>query len=160
MILLAQTETSVRATAAQAFLVLSNMERFQEWFPGVVSIESGNGLRHGELGKKYLETVVVPLMGKRKVTLTVVDAVENQRFVTEGDFRPLLPRMEISISETTQHQIRVHWAMYSRSRHWAVRLLILPMVRAVMQKRAHVAAKRLKTLLELQPPHRTESHRP
>lgn len=157
MILLAQAETAISATAAQAFHLLSNMERFQAWFPAVVSIESANGLRHGEVGKKYLETVVVPLTGKRKIELTVVDAVENQRFVTEGDFRPLLPRMEISISETEHHQIRVHWAMYSRSTHWAVRLLVLPMAKAVLQKRANVAAKRLKALLEQQPPYRADA---
>ncbi|MBC8417796.1 MAG: hypothetical protein H8E10_04300 [Desulfobacterales bacterium] len=30
------------------------MERFGDWFPGVLSIESLNVLKHGQVGKEYL----------------------------------------------------------------------------------------------------------
>lgn len=85
------------------------MERFGEWFPAVLSIKSIDELPHGSVGKKYLETVSVPMRGERKIELTVKESVEKERFVTEGNFPPLLPRMEIQINETGENLNHMEW---------------------------------------------------
>lgn len=149
MILLAKTEIRIATKAAEAYRILSDMERFGEWFPEVISITSANDMKCGEIGKKYLETVSIPLRGKREIELRVAESIENQRFVTEGDFVPLLPRMEIFIAELSETEILVKWSMFSRNRNKLVQVLILPLAKRIIQQRANIASDRLKQLLEM-----------
>ena len=146
MKLVARSTATVDHPAEQVYALVSNMERFGEWFPSVISIVSTNNLAHGQPGKAYLETVQVPLRGRRKVEITVVEALANRRFVTEGRFAPLLPRVEITLSEPGLGRTFVEWAMFSRGRHWSAGLL-LPLARRTMQARADRGLKALKTHL-------------
>lgn len=148
MILLAKTETKIQSSAQEAYQLLVNMERFGEWFPDVITIKSVNELAHGEVGKTYLETVSIPLIGNRKIKLRVAEAIRNQRIVTEGNLIPILPRMDIFIAELNEHEILVKWSMFSRSPNKLVQLLLLPSVKRLMQQRADIASVRLKQLLE------------
>ena len=148
MTLIAQAETLVNCSASHAFSLVSNMERFGDWFPAVKSINSVNDLPHGKVGKKYLETVSVPFRGERQIEITVKEAIKNQRFVTEGQFLPLLPRMEIELTKQSESETVLQWRMYSRSTSKAVKMLLLPLAKGVMQKRAVIGANRLKKLLE------------
>lgn len=148
MTLIAQTRTNIQCSSEKAFSMISNMERFGEWFPAVLSIQSENELAHCQVGKKYLETVAVPLRGTRLIELTVKESVANQRFVTEGKFPPLLPRMEIEIAEAGNNQITLQWSMFSRNTNRFVIFLLLPLAKTIMQKRANIGVARLKTVLE------------
>lgn len=148
MVLIAQTETKVNCSVNHAFSIVSNMERFGDWFPSVISINSLNDLAHGEVGKKYIETVSVPLQGKREIEIEVKESIENQSFVTEGRFPPLLPRMEVEISETAENQTNIKWCMFSRTNSQVVKMLLLPLAKSIMQKRANIGAAQLKALLE------------
>ena len=148
MILLAKTEIRVATSAAKAYQLLINMENFGDWFPEVISIESANNMAHGEVGKEYLETVGLPVLGRRKIRLRVAEAIENQRFVTEGNLIPILPRMDIFIAELDEREILVKWSLFSRSPNKLVQLLLLPSAKRIMQHRADIASVRLKQLLE------------
>ncbi|MBU0889666.1 MAG: SRPBCC family protein, partial [Gammaproteobacteria bacterium] len=97
MFLIAETSVCVDCSIEHAFSVVSNMERFGEWFPEVISISSMNDLNHGEVNKTYVELVSVPLQGKRSIEIVVKESVPCSRFVTEGRLFPLLPRMEIEL---------------------------------------------------------------
>lgn len=132
----------------QLFDLISNMQRFGEWFPGVIKIQAGNDLAHGEVGKTYLETVQVPLRGKQEILLTVVESVHGERFVTEGEFAPLLPRMEIRLNQQGAEKVEVCWRMLSRTQSLAVRLLLLPLASRVLSRRANIGLQRLKRLCE------------
>ena len=149
MILVAKTETRIATSVSEAYQMLSNMERFGEWFPEVISITSANDMQCTEVGKKYLETVAIPLRGERKIELRVVECIDNQRFVTEGNFAPLLPRMEIFIAELNETEILVKWSMFSRNRNKLVQVLLLPLAKRIMQQRADIASVKLKQLLEV-----------
>jgi len=148
---LAEQRIDIERPVEVAFAYLTNMERFGEWFPQVIAIESSNELAHGEVGKEYLETVAVPLRGQRKIRLSVREALANKRFVTEGKFPPLLPRMEVEFAERTAGACSVTWRMYSRNRGALARLTLLPLARSVLRKRAQLGARRLKANLENQP---------
>lgn len=148
MQLLARGSVTVECSAAQAWVLVSNMERFGDWFPAVQGVASSNALPHGEVGKTYLETVAVPLRGLRQVQITVKEARPAQRFVTEGRLAPLLPRMEIALDAQGPARTRIDWAMYSRSRSALVRWLLLPLARRTLQRRADSGLARLKTQLE------------
>ena len=67
MHLLTEKTVNINRPALAVFGYVSNMEKFGEWFPGVISIASTDALQRGQQGKEYLETVSVPLRGKRKI---------------------------------------------------------------------------------------------
>lgn len=96
MHLLAEDSVRIKRPVSDVFDYVKNMERFGEWFPGVLAIESADAHSHGQIGKEYVETVVIPLRGKRKIKLVVREAQVDKIFVTEGKLSPLMPRMEVS----------------------------------------------------------------
>lgn len=118
------------------------------WFPGVVAITSLDALAHGERGKAYLETVRIPLRGRRRITLQVREARAPHFFATEGQLRPLLPRMEISIDATTLAACTLTWRLFSRNHSRGVRWLLLPLAGSVMRRRAAKGLATLKSQLE------------
>lgn len=142
-----QTITVARPVEA-AYQYATNMERFGEWFPGVLSIESANTFQHAERGKEYLETVSVPLKGKRQIKLSVKDAQPNKLFVTEGEFPPLMPRMEIVFQATGADSCDVTWRMFSRNDSFLIKATLIPLAKSVMRKRAAIGMKQLKEKLE------------
>lgn len=148
MHLLAESAVEIACPVGAAYRYASNLEHFGEWFPGVIMIESANGLPPGEIGKEYLETVAVPLRGRQKIRLVVREAERDRLLVTEGAFAPLLPRMQIRFEALTEQSCRIHWQIFSRNRGLMARMTIIPMARAVMRKRALAGLAALKRRLE------------
>lgn len=148
MHLLTEKTIHIQQPALVVFGYVSNMEKFGEWFPGVISIASANALNHGQQGKEYLETVSVPLRGMRKVKLGVREVRGQRFFATEGLFPPLMPRMEIELHETGPSSCELTWRMFSRSNSRIVRYTLLPLARRVMDKRAFLGVAALKKRLE------------
>ena len=101
-----------------------------------------------EPGREYRETVDVPLRGRRSVGIRVVDAEAPHRLITEGDLAMVLPRMEIRITQSSPFACTVRWRMLSRNRNALARLVVLPVARTVMTKRASTGLHRLKGRLE------------
>lgn len=150
MHLIAEASTTVKGSADSVFALISDMQRFGEWFPGVLAISEIDALPVGTLGKRYLETVSIPLRRTRQIELEVKAVEAGRRFVTEGRFPPLLPRMEILLAGAGA-DTHVHWAMYSRNDSALVRLLLLPLARSTLQRRAQQGLARLMNLLESAP---------
>ena len=148
MHLLAEQTAEIACPVDLAYRVASNLERFGEWFPGVLAIESTDLLAHGVVGKQYAETVSIPMRGRRRVIITVKRAEPDRLLVTEGDLRPLLPRMEILFGSAGEGRCTVTWRMYSRSSSPLTRATMVPLARSVMRRRAMVGLSRLKKLLE------------
>ncbi|OGB25993.1 MAG: polyketide cyclase [Burkholderiales bacterium RIFCSPLOWO2_02_FULL_57_36] len=148
MHLLTEKTINIKRPISAVFEYVANMEKFGEWFPGVVLIESANGLDHGQVGKEYLETVSVPLRGTRKIRLAVREVRGNRFFATEGKFPPLMPRMEISLSEAEMNSCELTWRIFSRNNNLIVRHALLPLARRVMRKRAESGVAALKKRLE------------
>ena len=148
MHLLVEKTVAVQRCAHDVFGYVSDMERFAEWFPGVISIASLDSLEPGQPGKAYRETVRVPLKGLRQITLQVREARAPHFFATEGQSRPLLPRMEISLNATTANTCTLSWRMFSRNSSPSVRYLLLPLAKMVLQQRAAQGLAALKLRLE------------
>lgn len=148
MHLLAEHTITAACPVEAAYPYASNLEHFGEWFPGVIAIESANGLDHATPGKEYLETVVIPLRGKRKVKLTVRQAEPNRLLVTEGALAPLLPRMELLFQSAGVESCRITWKMFSRNDGALARLMLLPLARRIIDKRAAIGMSVLKEKLE------------
>jgi len=146
--LISEVEISIDRINTDVFNYVSNMENFGAWFPGVISIISNNEKPHGIVGKKYLETVKVPLAGLKEIPISVVDSKQGEFFVTEGDFSPLFPRMEVDIKRINNISSKISWRMYSRNNNRMIKILLLPLAKSVMQKRAKIAINRLKVTLE------------
>ena len=148
MYLLADAAVDIACTDAQAFDYACNLENFAEWFPGVVEIVAHNDVAFAERGCEYRETVDVPLRGRRSVVIRVVEAEAPNRLVTDGDLSIVMPRMEMHIAQATPEVCTVRWRMFSRNRNILSRLLVLPIARIVMTKRAATGLHRLKGHLE------------
>lgn len=148
MHLLAESTAEIACPVSVAYQYATNLERFGEWFPGVVAIEAANALSHAEPGKEYLETVEIPLRGRRKVKLVVKEAEHNKYLVTEGAFPPLLPRMHIRFKALTANSCQVQWQMFSRNKGLLAKHTIIPLARGVMRRRAAVGLAALKKRLE------------
>lgn len=148
MNLISEVNILINRENTDVFNYVSNMENFGAWFPSVISIVSNNEEPHGVIGKKYLETVKIPFAGLKKIPISVVDSKQDAFFVTEGDFSPLFPRMEIEIKRIDNASSAMSWRMYSRNNSRMAKMLLLPLAKSVMQKRANVGIKRLKVNLE------------
>ena len=148
MHLLAEGTAEIACPVSAAYQYAANLERFGDWFPGVIAIESANGLPHGQSGKEYLETVTVPLRGERKIKLVVKEAEHDSCLVTEGAFPPLLPRMQMRFAALTADSCQVQWQMYSRNKGHNAQFTIIPLDRGVLRRRAAVGLANLKRRLE------------
>ena len=148
MHLLTEQNIRINRPINVVFDYVTNMEQFGDWFPGVLAIKSANDHLPGQIGKEYLETVAIPLRGERKIRLVVREAEINKLFVTEGKLSPLLPRMEVRFQVEDSDSCQVTWRMLSRNSAVFFRLTLLPIARAVLQKRAAIGLGKLKRNLE------------
>ncbi|MES2040373.1 MAG: SRPBCC family protein [Pseudomonadota bacterium] len=151
MQLLTEQTISIARSVEATYQYATNLEHFAEWFPGVLSIESANTLEHGQRGKEYLETIAAPLSGKRKIKICVKEADFGTVFMTEGEFSPLMPRMEILFQATGAESCSVTWRMFSRNDGFLFKATLLHLFRSVLRKRAAVGVKRLQKILEERP---------
>jgi uncharacterized protein YndB with AHSA1/START domain len=147
MTLLAEAEVHICRPVDVVFGYVIDMERFAEWFPHVMGIESANALSCAQIGKEYLECVKLPLRGVRRIRLTVREVQHEQRFVTEGRLPPLMPRMEVSFAER-EGGTDVMLRMLSRNDRALVRWLLLPWAARVLQRRVGAGVAQLKAKLE------------
>lgn len=148
MHLLAEKTVHIQQNVLDVFAYVSNMENFGEWFPGVISIASSNALDHGQPGKQYLETVLVPLRGTRQITLDVREVREGEFFATEGRFPPLMPRMEMGLRSADANSCELTWRMFSRSDNLIVKYTLLPLAKRLVKKRAALGVAALKKRME------------
>lgn len=160
MYLLAEVVVTVACSRAKAFDYAANLENFVHWFPGVAAITAKDELPVSTPGKTYTETVSVPLRGTRTVTIRVTEATAPNRIVTQGDMRPLLPRMEMEFVQTGQNTCGVHWRMMSRNENGLAACTVLPVAAWVMRRRAKIGLRNLKRQLEDAHRDVTISHHP
>jgi len=148
MHLLAESSIVIACPPERAFAIAANLENFPRWFPGVLAIVSADSLPFATVGKRYRETVAMPLRGTRSVLIRVIEAASPHRLVTEGSLPLLLPRMEMDVTACEAGRCRVTWRMYSRNaRGWRL-WVVLPLARRVMMRRAKIGLRRLERLLE------------
>ena len=147
MYLLAHTVSLIDCPRHVAFNYAANLENFSEWFPGVIQITAANDLPFSTVGKQYLETVAVPLRGRRQVLLQVVEVTIPSKIVTEGTLPTVLPRMEIEFREAGPDKCEVDWRMFSRTTSVVARWTLLPLARHLMTKRARAGMQRLNNRL-------------
>jgi hypothetical protein len=148
MYLLASSVVTIACVRTKAFDYAADLENFVHWFPGVIGIVAHNELSFATPGKQYVETVAVPLRGKRTVLIRVVDARAPMRVVTEGDLPLLLPRMEIEFHDVGGNSCEVRWRMLSRNENVLVRFAVLPFAGWLMGRRAKMGLRNLKWRLE------------
>lgn len=148
MKLLAEQSTTIRCDVRTVFAYASNMENFSQWFPGVRSIVSANALQPTEPGKEYLEVVATPAGEERQVLVRVRQVEPDRLFVTEGEYPPLLPRMEILFRAEGADECAITWRMFSRNDAPESELSWLPMARGAIRERAEAGVAQLKMRLE------------
>ncbi|MBA4368268.1 MAG: polyketide cyclase [Desulfobacterium sp.] len=148
MAILTENKIEINRSINEVYDFVINMENFGKWFPEVIKIESQNNLEHGVVGKKYIETVKDPFKGEVQIVIEVKKAEQNTSFITEGEYAPLLPKMILHFSETVHGGTAFTWAMESRTKNTFVKILLIPVAKLVMKKRAKIGVMNLKKILE------------
>jgi hypothetical protein len=123
------------------------MENFPTWFPGVAAMRELDTLEHGQVGKRYQETVHMPFGRTGTIDIEVKEARVGERLVTEGEGF-LMPRMSVDFAALSDDETRVEWRMVSRNQRWWFRWLALPLLRRVMRGRARDGLRKLRENLE------------
>lgn len=147
MILLAQKSGPMRCSVTKLFNYSTNMENYSAWFPGVHKITSGNDKAHAQVGKSYVESLVLP-SGIEELTITVKKVRSNELFITEGDLQPLLPMMTMEFRELTDDSCHFHLKYHSRSLELDERGEMVKQLQANLNERIHVAFSNLRTMTE------------
>jgi uncharacterized protein YndB with AHSA1/START domain len=148
MHLLTEKIIEIARPVESVYAYTTNLEHFSEWFPAVLSVTSIDARAHADPGKEYLETVKNRNGSERKIKIQVKQSERNALFVSEGDYAPLLPRMEIAFKSLGQEKCSVTWRMYSRNGSLLARFFLLPIARKVMAQRAAAGVVRLRDRLE------------
>jgi len=148
MYLLADAAIDIACPGTDAFDFACDLENFAAWFPAVIDVVAHNDVPFAQRGREYRETVNIPLGGRRFVAIRVVDAQAPQWLVTEGDLSIVMPRMEICVTESSMRGCTVRWRMFSRNTSTLARVVVLPLARTIMTKRAATGLERLKQHLE------------
>ena len=157
---LANHRLAIHAPVADVFDFLANHENYALWYPNVISIVSGNALPHGQVGKIYEEAIRLPTRRIQPITIRVVESRRPSLFVTEGDFPPLHPRMEVHLSENAAGETLLDWRFYSRSQSAVGRWLIARLLRGTLQRDSGIGLARMKALVERQhPAHRSSPNK-
>lgn len=148
MTLITMHTVAIDCPIAEVYKFVVNMENFKQWFPGVIDIKADNALRHGTVGKKYLETVKTLFKAERQIPLEVIRSEADKLFVTEGTFLPLLPRMVVEFTEGPHKTTSLTWSMHSRNENFIFKNVLLPLLRHIIKKRARTGVLNLKKILE------------
>jgi hypothetical protein len=146
--LLAEQSVAIGCDVRTAFDYISNMENFGQWFPGVRSIVSADSLQPIEPGKEYVEVVATPTGEERQILVRVRQIEPDRLFATEGDYPPLLPRMEMHLRAERADACVITWRMLSRNDAPEAQIPWLPIARQTIQQRADLGVAQLKARLE------------
>jgi uncharacterized membrane protein len=139
---------AIDAPISSVFAFLSNHENYIRWFPGVVSVESGDALPHGTVGKTYNETLRLPTGRNRLISIEVKESVPSALFAMEAVFPPLHPRTEIRLTEHWPRKTTLSWRFLSRSQSGLGRLLIGTLLKKAVARQSEAGLLRLKEILE------------
>tara|TARA_R110000824_G_scaffold85425_3_gene212293 strand:+ start:9935 stop:10426 length:492 start_codon:yes stop_codon:yes gene_type:complete len=140
----------IKSPISEVFDFLANHENYALWYPKVISIESANQLPHGTVGKIYKEAIGLPTGRIQSINITVVESRAPELFVTEGDFAPLHPRMEVRLSEKSARETLLNWSFYSRSQSMIGRLLIRMFLKKALARDSATGLARMKAMVENQ----------
>ena len=145
--LLAQGSVEIQRACPEVFAYVTNLENFPAWFPGVAAIHGQGALGHAQVGKRYRETLRMPVGLIATIDIEVKEARAESLFVTEGSGL-LMPRMSVDFAVLPNGSTRVDWRMVSRNQRRWVRWLLLPILRRVMGRRARAGLRQLRVNLE------------
>ena len=147
---LAQGSVEIARPLHETFAYVSNMENFPTWFPGVATMRALDTLEHGQVGKRYRETVHMPFGRTGAIDIEVKEAREDEHLLTEGGGF-VLARVSVAFTPLSSDTTRVEWRMVSRNQRWWFRWLVLPLLRRVMRGRAREGLRKLRENLERAP---------
>ncbi|MGH1349212.1 MAG: SRPBCC family protein [Methyloligellaceae bacterium] len=138
----------IRAPVSEVFDYLINHENYVNWYPNVVSVVSINELLHGTPGKEYREIIKVPVSREADLIIKVIECEENERFVTESNWSPLFPRMEVVFTRLSHNETSLTWSLFSRNGNFLSAFLIRLLLKRTINKSSYSGLQKLKAILE------------
>lgn len=149
MITLASASACISAPIERVFSFVSNMENYQQWFPGVIAICAADSLAVSTPGKTYTETLQLP-DGDMALTITVDRYEVNRLFQTKGDLPGLLPQMTVRFAVCPTGGCEVSLTYHSRNTELAESSEVVIQLQEDLNIRAKQGLETLTSLMESQ----------
>ncbi|MDP1629947.1 MAG: SRPBCC family protein [Caulobacter sp.] len=139
----------IQAPPASVYAYVANHEHYQRWYPGVQAVAALDDMPHGSPGKVYRETLEIAPGRTADMTIRVVLAAPDSRFVTESELGRWLTRMDIEFSPAGTGGTRLTWRFHLRNKPLLPNLLFRLSAAPAMKRRTRAGLARLKSILEL-----------
>lgn len=140
--LLTQQSIYLPLPPAQAFDIVCRLENFSQWFPGIIRVTPEDNRPNFQIGKRYRETIKVPIKGEMDIILTVVTSIPGQRFATQAELPILAPKMEM-LFEPQGQGTGLTWRMHSEQRHHWLGWLLANSAGKIIGRRANIGLQTL-----------------
>ncbi|WP_420547834.1 SRPBCC family protein [Curvivirga sp.] len=141
---LAQESICLNAALPEVFKYVTDLNNFSEWFPEVQEFKETHSSPAGTIGKTYAEKVFLEGDTATEIIVEVVEYVEDEKIVTQAEFNPLLPRMEINFIPVNTTITEIIWNMDSRNEEEDFLRNTLPMMQSIISERANKGLTNLK----------------
>lgn len=138
----------IRRNIEDVFSYVSDMEKYGEWFPGVIDVKAANDRQKKGPGKKYIETHEMPFNRLEEITIETKQFIENTLFITEGNLKGFWPRMTIKFEEKIKGETTVTRYMDSRNNSLFTKIFLSLFLKRKMIKMANTGMENLKRRLE------------
>ena len=147
MIELARTSVNIDVSVSEVFRYVTNLERYGDWFPGVISVKSANQNAHATVGKAYLETLRLP-EGEMDIVIDVVKCQPDRLFMTHGNLDGILPQMTMTFSPHQDDRCQFTLQYHSRNPSLSETSDLVSALKTDISNRAKMGVERLKYQLE------------
>ncbi len=129
----------------KVFDYLSDHTNYADWYPGVISVSKRINDEQIGVGTIFDEVIRLPTGGETTIEITVVEHDARRRFVTEGNFKPLFPRMEFDFCSEPSGGTQVRWRFLTRNPSWIGRNAMALLLGRRLRVNADKAIENLKS---------------
>jgi hypothetical protein len=150
MIPIFETTIDIERSVADVFLWVRDLENYPRWFPGIVDMASADDLPKGQPGKWYGQVDRLFGLIERPLAVQLVECAENWSIAFHVIAPPVFPCVEIRTRACSPTATRVTWRLGARSHDLITRRFGVRLLRPGAARRAPLALRRLKELLEAQ----------
>ena len=145
-ILISSRTVALSATRPRVFQYVSDMTKYEQWFPGIVKFEPDDTQQMG-IGKHFQEVVAVPFFGEW-IYDNIIIGYESPRLVSFICDNLLEYRVDISVErrESTVAPSSLNWKLYTRRRDYLTYLFIRPFLKLIYSNKSRQAMFNLRDI--------------
>jgi len=144
----AESRVNIDLPLAEVFEYVSDFNNYADWAPGILSMKEVDQIPVDTIGKKYIETLNIPIKGETSIDLVIRHFEKDRLIRFEPALKPLLPRFTLRFTEIGKNMTNVQWLCESRNASPVFKKVLKPVLSKVIQKAGDEQLATLKSLME------------